>query len=158
MAEKAKYKRAYAGSISATKDSRTWDAPTSRDTARADVQEFLDGFARALTSGDGAAIAKMWGYPALVIADHDVRAITNENEVAEFFGGAKEQYNARGIIDTHADIQTLDWITERIALVDVRWPHLDATDRELGSESSTYTLRVDDDGELKLCVALMHGE
>jgi hypothetical protein len=44
-----------------------------------------------------------------------------------------------------------------VFLVDVRWPYLDAGGNEKGEESSTYTLRTDDTGELKLHVAVMRG-
>ncbi|HET8580777.1 MAG TPA: hypothetical protein VFL31_07245 [Nitrospiraceae bacterium] len=70
--------------------------------------------------------------------------------VKESFSGAKEQYNARGITDTRPDVFGLEWVTERIAIVDVRWPYLDERGKEVGEEASTYTLRRDDAGDLKL--------
>jgi hypothetical protein len=121
------------------------------------VQDFLDRMGRALTAGDGKTIATMWGIPALVIGDAMVMAVTTAAEVEQFFGGAKDQYNERGITDTRAEILRLEWVTDRIVVVDVRWPYLDAQGREVGAESSTYTLRRDDRGKLELRVALMRG-
>jgi hypothetical protein len=121
------------------------------------VQDFLDRFARAVTAGDGRAIAKMWNIPAMVIGDQDVRTIGSTREVEQFFGGAKAQYNARGVVDTRAEIIREEWATDRIVVVLVRWPYLDKHGNEVGEESSSYTLRRDDKGELKLCVALMRG-
>jgi hypothetical protein len=121
------------------------------------VQGFLDRFARALTSADIGALAEMWQTPSLVVGDHDLRVVGSSDEVKTFFGSAKAQYNARGIADTRADVLRLDWITDRIAMVRVRWPYLDSGGRELGEEISTYTLRRDDDGKLRICVAVMHG-
>lgn len=122
------------------------------------VQEYFDTFARALTAGDGRAIAKMWAVPAFVIGDTMVMAVNSDKEVEQFFAGAKEQYNEKGITDTRAEIFGLEWVTERIVVVDVRWPYLDEHGMEKGAEVSTYTLRRDDEGELKLHVALMRGE
>jgi len=113
--------------------------------------------ARALTVGEARSVAAMWDVPALVVHDEDVRAVTSMAEVEQFLAGAKDQYNERGITDTRGEIQRLDWPTERIALVEVRWPWLDAQGRERGTETSTYTLRRDDQGKLRLRVALMHG-
>jgi hypothetical protein len=121
------------------------------------VQQFLDRMAKAVTSGDGKTVAKMWDVPALVLDDHSVRAIGAASELEQFFGGAKQQYNDRGIVDTRADILALAWLTERIAIVEVRWPYLDRDGREVGEESSTYTLRFDDENNLRLRVAVMHG-
>lgn len=122
-----------------------------------DVQGFLDRFARALTAGDGRAIAKMWDTPALVVGDRQLTAVSSPAEVERFFGGAREQYNDRGITDTRAEIAVLDSLTERIFNVTVRWPYLDARGNEKGEETSTYTLRRNDKGDLRLCVAIMHG-
>lgn len=128
---------------------------SQRDNA--EVQEFLDRMGRAVTSGDGRAAAQMWENPALVLGDEQAMAISSSKELEQFFGGAKEQYNAKGITDTRAEIVRLDRPTERIAIVEVRWPYLDSRGSSHGSETSTYTLRRDDKGTLKLRMAVMHG-
>jgi ketosteroid isomerase-like protein len=124
---------------------------------REEVQRFLDRMGRAVTSGDGRTVAGMWEVPALVLEDERVMAIQSSQEIKQFFGGAKEQYNARGITDTRAEIVRLDWATAKIAMVEVRWPYLDAKGSVHGEERSTYTLRRDEAGTLKLRVAVMHG-
>jgi hypothetical protein len=136
---------------------------TSRAPARPDehshgeVQDFLDRFARALTAGDTHTIAALWETPAYVLGDNDVHDVRSIDEVERFFAGARQQYNAQGITDTRAEIVKLDWPTERIVVVQVRWPYLDAAGRQLGAETSTYTLRRDGAGRLRLRVAVMHG-
>jgi ketosteroid isomerase-like protein len=128
---------------------------SAREDAR--VQAFLDGFAQALTAGDARAIAAMWQTPALVLGDRELRALASPAEIEAFFGGARDRYNARGIDEARPEIVSVDWLTERIATVRVRWPYLGSGGSEVGEESSTYTLRQDDTGQLKLCVAVMHG-
>lgn len=137
---------------------RRMRAKTGGKAGKAEVQEFLDTFATALTAGDARTIAGLWEVPALVLSDGEVHAVGTLEEVEKFFGGAKEQYNQRGITGTRAEIQRLDWPTERIAVADVRWPWLDAGGQEKGEESSSYTFRRDDDGALKLRVIVMKGE
>lgn len=128
-----------------------------RVSARDEVQMLLDRMGRAVTSGDGRAVAEMWDIPALVLDKDQVMILNSSEEIERFFGGAKEQYNAKGITDTRAEIVRLDWPTERIAIVTVRWPYLDAKGATHGSETSTYTLRRDDARKLRLRVAVMHG-
>jgi hypothetical protein len=128
-----------------------------RGGEEAEVQGLLDQLARAVTSGDGRAAARHWEVPALVLSDQGVHAISSSAEVEQFFGGAKQQYNDLGIVDTRADIQRITWPTRRLAIVEVRWPWLDANGRESGSETSTYTFRRDDSGQLKLRTAVLHG-
>jgi len=124
---------------------------------RAEVQQLLDRMARAVTGGDGRTMAEIWETPALVVGDDGVMAVGSAQEVEQFFGGAKEQYNARGITGTRAEIQRLDWPTQRTAIVEVRWPWLDDDGASHGYETSTYTLRRDDAGTLRLRAAVMHG-
>lgn len=123
-----------------------------------DVLQFLDAYALALLRGDERAIAAMWEAPALVIGDAGVHAVASTAEVERFFAEAKEQYAARHITGTRPDVQRLEWVTERIAMVRVWWPYLDEGGRHIGAESSTYTLRRDEHGRLRLRVATMHGE
>jgi hypothetical protein len=123
-----------------------------------EVAAFLDKMARALTSGDVEVLASQWDVPALVVSDDGVHAVSTLDEVRAFFGGVKDQYNERGVVDTYPDVVSVDQPSSRILVVRVRWPHLDADGDVVGAESSTYTLRRDDDGDLKLRVVLMHGE
>jgi hypothetical protein len=127
------------------------------DDDEADVQDFLDRMARALTAGDARTVAAMWETPSLVLGDEMLLAVRTNAEVERFFSGAKDQYNKMGITDTRADIVRLTWATHRIAIVQVRWPYLDARGEEVGEETSTYTLRRNQEGQLKLCAAVMHG-
>ncbi len=127
------------------------------DLDDAEVGEFLTRYGQALSAGDVQTIADLWNYPALVLSDEGLRAVSGREEVETFFEGSKADYAARGIESTRPDIVRLEWVTDRIALVDVRWPCLDERGLERGEEWGTYTLRVDDDGHLKLCVALLRG-
>ena len=82
----------------------------------------------------------------------------SEDEVEEFFANAKATYNERGIMDTRADIEDLDWISEDLVIVTVRWPHLDQNEKEVGAERSSYTLFKGEDGGYKVRVITMRGE
>lgn len=121
------------------------------------VQDFLEGFALALTEGATEAIAEMWETPAIVIADEFVQAVSDQADLEDLFAGARDHYNSASVTDTRPEIVRLDEITDRTAVVRVRWPWLDDEGRELGSECSTYTLRRDGAGNWRIRVAIMHG-
>lgn len=121
------------------------------------VRAMLQRFARAFTSGDGPGAAACWEVPALVAADEGTRAVATLDEVSGFFGGAAGQYHAQGVTGTRVEVQRIDWQTDRLACVTVRWPWLDAQGAEVGrAESSMYIVRLTG-GEAKICVALMRG-
>jgi hypothetical protein len=119
-----------------------------------DVQEFLDRLAWAMTSGNGKAAAGLWAIPAVIMSDATVRTVLDRSELEHVFQQARRHYAERGIIDTHGEIQRVDWLTERTAIVDVRWPQYNSKGNESGEEWSTYTLRRDDHGMLRLHVAV----
>lgn len=121
------------------------------------VQDFLDRLAAELTAGRAAEVAAMWETPAMVLGDDIAQAFTTSDELEAFFAPAKERYNQQGVVATRAEIVRQLWPTDRIAIVEVRWPYLDADGDERGYETSTYTLRRDDKGGLKIKIAVMHG-
>lgn len=124
---------------------------------QASVQRYFDRFAEAMTSGDTRAMERLWGVPAFVLGRSEARVVHSEAEVEELFAGAKELYNSRGIVHTRAEIERLDWVGRDLVVATVRWPYLDADDRELGAETSSYTLLRGEDGGYRLRAVLMRG-
>ncbi len=122
-----------------------------------EVQDLLDRYTRALTHGDGPGAAAAWDVPAYVIGPDMAMAIDRAETIAHFFGEAKEAYNAKGIEGTRPEILDEEWIGDRLVIVRVRWPYLDASGREVGAERSDYTLRRGDDGRLAIRCVLMRG-
>jgi len=111
-----------------------------------------------MTSGDTRAMVKLWGVPAFVIGAQEARALQSEADVERFFEGAKDLYNERGIVSTRAEIAHLDWVSNDLVIVTVRWPYLDGIDRVLGEESSSYTLLRGEDGSFKVRVVTLRGQ
>ncbi|HEV7555345.1 MAG TPA: hypothetical protein VGO00_07830 [Kofleriaceae bacterium] len=99
----------------------------------------------------------MWEVPATIISDDGVMAISHPDQLEPMFSAAKDQYHARGVVDTRGDIQRLTRISDRVFVVEIRWPHLNAKGREVGAELSDYTLRRDDNGNLRIRSVLMRG-
>jgi hypothetical protein len=122
-----------------------------------ELREFFDNYCRAVTLADLPALVAAWETPSFVLSDIGAHAVGSPEEIAKFFAGAKEHYNARGIVDTRADIVRAEWATDRIVTVTVRWPLIERNGRELGYETSTYMLRRDDSGSLRIRAAIMHG-
>ncbi len=124
---------------------------------RASIQDYLDRFATAMTTGDTKTMLRLWGVPAFVIGENEARVVQSEAEVEEFFADAKEMYNQRGITDTRPEIVDLDWIGPDLVIATVRWPYLDQNEKEVGEETSSYTLLRGEDGGFKLRAITMRG-
>ena len=141
----------------ATNPASTSRAYASPSLADAEVERLLEDLGHAVTAGDGKAAAQLWAMPSMVLGDQDVRAISSRDELARLFGNAREEYHAQGITDTRPDVRNLTWLTRELALVEVRWPWLNEKREQRGEETSTYVLRRDESGVLKIQVALLHG-
>ena len=124
---------------------------------QSEVQDLLSQVAHGVTSGDGHQVAMLWEVPATIIAAEGVTPVISREQLASWFGGSKREYNERGIFDTRADILDEDWIGDRLVVVKVRWPYIDANRREVGAEASDYTLRRQRDGALRICAVVMRG-
>ena len=134
--------------------SRAYATPNLAD---AEVERLLEDLGHAVTEGDGKTAAGLWAIPAMVLGDQDVRAVSSHDELARFFRHAREEYNAQGVTGTRPEVRNLTWLTRELALVEVRWPYLTEDRLEKGEETSTYVLRRDESGALKIQVALQHG-
>lgn len=132
-------------------------AGSSSRARQEQIQAVLDRFARALTAGDGEAVAELWETPAFVIGSGMARAVSAREEVVDFFSRGKEQYNSLGVTDTRAEIQRLDAVADDLVVVDVRWPYITASGEEKGEETSTYTLLRDAKQQWRIRSVLMRG-
>jgi hypothetical protein len=122
------------------------------------VKELIDRFAEAVVARDADAVLKMCELPLAIVADSGVRTVLAPEDVDAIFVHPRRRFGLREVRDTHAEIVRVEWLTERIARVDVRWPKRDPAGVEIGAEDASYTLRRDDSGDLKLCVALLRGD
>jgi hypothetical protein len=122
-----------------------------------EIQTFLDAYGRALSAGDGAHIATMWSVPALVLSDAGAHAVASLDEVAAFFAAAAAQYKERGIVETRPELIFVERVSERILLINVRWPGLDVGGKQVAEEETLYTLMLGDDGQPKIRVAIVRG-
>lgn len=122
------------------------------------IHAMLERFSKAFTKGDGKAAAKCWEVPALIVADMGTRAVSSLQEVENFYDASVKQYNGMGITDTRPEVKSTTWPTDRLAIVEVRWPYFDAKGQEVDTtESTTYVIRLGDDGEPRISVAIMMG-
>jgi hypothetical protein len=118
------------------------------------IRGMLDRLGHALSSGDPKAVASCWQVPALVLSDEGVEAVATMEEIVRFFAGAIEWYHSRGLSATRPEVDRIDRVSEKLSAVDVRWRAFDAAGKEHASEHSHYILRLGDDGQPRIRVAL----
>lgn len=125
--------------------------PTSRRASplasAAGLQEFLEEFAQALTSGDGEAAAACFEYPcAMVMSDPEAygpnHVFQDQETAARFFAEAPRMDHERGIEDTFPGVEQVQDLGSGLLLARVRFPYIDADGNDMGDgETSLYVLR-----------------
>lgn len=121
------------------------------------VQQFFRSFSKALTEGDIESIKKCWALPSYVVGNSTQMVVKSEDEIERFFSGLKAQYNRRGIMEAIPDIESIQWLTNKIALVGVHWPYFNREGHQIGEESSCYTLKIMPEGDVKIVCTVMQG-
>jgi hypothetical protein len=113
----------------------------------------LEHYGEALGAGDLDAIAGSWDIPSLVLSDQGSIAVTERQQVKDFFAQAVQWYKTQGYASTHPQVEQVYNLSPRLAMCDVLWPMLDASGTEKGRERASYVLRLGEDGKLRIVVA-----
>lgn len=121
------------------------------------VEDFLERYARALSSGDLDGVVACWEVPALVLSDEGAIAVGEGEEVRRFFASAVEWYRTEGLASTRPTAVEVTELSPRVAGVDVEWSALDADGVERLREGSHYLLRLDDSGRPRIRVTVAPG-
>src|SRR5687767_10334166 len=96
--------------------------PVRRTMAKDDdLRALVEEYGRALSRCDLPAIAAAWEVPALVLADQGSIAVESTHQIETFFGAATQQYRDQGIVSTTPEIARVEWLSELVAEVRVRW-------------------------------------
>lgn len=128
-------------------------APLEHDS---DIDDFFAAMARATMAGDAKAARGIWGLPGLQASEEGMRTVGSESEVLRSFAEAKERASTRGAAGLRAEIKRVQWLAESLALVEVRWLFIGSRGEEVDDDSSTFVVHRDEEGSLRIHVALLH--
>jgi hypothetical protein len=118
------------------------------------INTSLQRYGQALSAGDLAGIASCWEVPALVLADDGAVAVSDTSQLRSFFAQVIGWYRSRGLLATRPELERAVALTERLTLVEVRWPSFDQAGIQQSSERSHYILRLGNDGQHRIQAAV----
>jgi ketosteroid isomerase-like protein len=124
------------------------------ETMVAEVEGFLRRYGAALGTGDVAGVGRCWQVPALVVADQGARAVLAMEEVEAFFAAAVAWYRDQGLVSTVPEVRRVERLSTGLVSVDATRSAQDAGGVERSREVSRYIMRRDEDGTLRICVAV----
>lgn len=118
------------------------------------IRQFLERYGQAMSAGDLPGISNCWEVPALVLSDEGAIPVAEAGEIERFFTQAVDWYRSQGLTATRPQLERAERLSERLTSVDVRWSAIDALGAEKSSERSRYILRLGEDGQHRIRVAL----
>jgi hypothetical protein len=126
------------------------------------VPVFLDRFLDLFAAGDVAGLGELWDLPALVLGDEQVHGLMSRPHLHRLFADAVFQQQpvpfTRSLPHHGSEqIESVEWISPRVALVELPWPAGNAGGFLLGVQASTFLLRIDQHDHLKIRGLLLRG-
>ncbi|MEO5692621.1 MAG: hypothetical protein ABIQ72_05820 [Usitatibacter sp.] len=123
-----------------------------------EVQIFLDQFALAVSENDGKTATQLWESPAIVLGDTMAMQVQSDAAVRKMFGSAKKMMDEMGVAETRAEILGLESLTPKVVMVTAHFDWINGAGEQVGGESTTFTLRRDNSGSLRVKSSVMHGQ
>lgn len=110
------------------------------------VLKLLEQFSRAFAAGDGAAASRLCEAPLMVLSEGGTRVVDDVSKLGELLESAGEKNPSRGIATAEPHVDHIDWQSEKLAAVQVRWP---------GADPSTFVIRCDDAGVARIAAVVL---
>ena len=118
------------------------------------ISKCLERIGQALSTNNLRDLADCWEFPALILSDEGAIALTEANSLESLFARAAEGYQSQGLVATLPELERVELLSEKLTAIEVRWPTFDAAGTEQASERSHYILRLGEDGQQRIRVAL----
>lgn len=106
-----------------------------------DIGEMLDRLGKAVSDGDIKGVSDCYAFPAFLMIGEDSTVLESAEELEAMFAKGRDWYTSRGILETRAELESIDEITDLIAAINVRWPGFDQAGIETYTETSHYIIQ-----------------
>jgi hypothetical protein len=116
----------------------------------------LAEFIRDVSVGDARAAAALWDVPALILGDEHVHGPLSRERLAEVLadtpGPGPLQRRPPHAADAPPElfIERVEWVSQRVAAIDARWPRLPRGGLLHGIDAATFLVRTDELGQPKI--------
>ncbi|SDB92461.1 SnoaL-like domain-containing protein [Raineyella antarctica] len=116
-----------------------------------DLNALFETYSKLLSEGDVEHIARLYAYPAMVVAPHARLVVQDAGQTRGYFSGGLDKYAQQGIVSSHPSVSWSDQPSRGIAVAYVNFSNHDAAGNEVNQERYLYQL-VQVDGWWKISV------
>lgn len=118
------------------------------------INHFFDHYAAALERKDTKFMANCYTLPCTFIADDSSLVYSTEAKLEGLINQSKRFYAVHGISNAIPDIRNKRAITNRIVRVTMIWNYVDAAGKTVYDCEYYYVLKLDENDEWKIEVAI----
>ncbi len=118
------------------------------------INGFFEDYAEALERHDSKYMANCYTLPCTFIADDSSLVYTTEAKLEGLINQSKRFYSVHGITAVVPDILNKRQISQRIVRVSMRWNYVDKKDRTVYDCDYYYILKLDEQDNWKIEVAI----
>ncbi|QGF23207.1 nuclear transport factor 2 family protein [Raineyella fluvialis] len=105
-----------------------------------DLSALFETYSTLLAEGDLDHLARLYVYPAMVIAPHARLVVADQDQTRRFFAGSLKGYAEKGIVASQPAVTWSDQPGRGVAAAYVTFTNLDAEGREVNQEHYCYQL------------------
>lgn len=116
-----------------------------------DLNALFETYSRLLAAGDVDHLARLYAYPALVVAPHSRLVVEDARQTRGYFTAGLDKYAEQGIVSSHPTVVWNEHPGRGIAVAYVTFSNHDAAGDEVNQERYCYQL-VQIDGWWKISV------
>ncbi|HEY9178252.1 MAG TPA: hypothetical protein VIN07_11195 [Flavipsychrobacter sp.] len=118
------------------------------------INDFFEDYAAALERHDSKYMANCYTLPCIFMSDDSSQVYTTEAKLEGLINQGKRFYTLHGITGAVPDILNKRVITGRIVRVSMRWNYIDKKSRTVYDCEYYYVLKLDEENNWKIEVAI----
>lgn len=122
------------------------------------INDFFEAYAQAVERQDSKYMANCYALPCTFIADDASQIYTTEVKLEGLVNQGKRFYAVHGITHAIPDIKSKRSITNRLVRVTLNWKYTDKNGRTVYDCDYYYILKLDEQGQWKIEVAISVNE
>ncbi len=105
-----------------------------------DLSALFETYSTLLAEGDLDHLARLYAYPAMVVAPHARLVVADQDQTRHYFAGGLRTYAERGIVGTQPTVTWSDQPGRGVAVAYVSFRNVDARGEEVSQEHYCYQL------------------
>ncbi|KXI28662.1 hypothetical protein [Paraglaciecola hydrolytica] len=123
-----------------------------------DVQQFLTNFAETFNNNKPELAATFCLLPSIIIGDHNKTVLNSQKALQAIFSRFIRRLHAKGIVNFVPEVNQTMRLSDSLLFTNIRWQLFDKEGQLQVNGSSSYTMQLMPDQQLKIIITVIDDE